>query len=392
MPTFAPPPPLEAAWQSVTEGALGRSVAPRSLAVMVERLSAQYRGEAVALAPADALAARALFWLPRDLPKVHRAVVELAHADALPRRPLRVLDLGAGLGATSLGLLRALPPGHRVAEVTAVDLDPRALELCAALVRGAQSAGLVDRAVRFETLTRDLAAPGWDEGLGTYDLVLAGLSLVEVARDAGASDEARGAVIAARVQSILPHVSAEGALILLEPGNRREARALHHARARCLDAGATVFAPCLHADACGMLATERDWCHEDLADFTLPAWLVPIAKLAGLRWEGLTWSYLVLRRDGRTLEAAVGAPGRRALRVVSMPRVTKGKTECFVCGAGAPTLRRVMELERDAKKSEHPVLQSLARGDLVVTEAARVEGEAAATLRLAPGTWEPVAR
>ena len=107
--SFSAPRPLEAAWQSVLEGSLGRTVQPRPLAVMVERLSARYRGEAVVLAHADEMAARAMFWTPRDLPKVHRAVAELVYAKALPERPLRVLDLGAGLGATSMGFLRALP-------------------------------------------------------------------------------------------------------------------------------------------------------------------------------------------------------------------------------------------------------------------------------------------
>ena len=116
--SFPSPRPVEPAWQSVLEGSLGRVVAPRPLAVMVERLSARYRGEAVNLAHADEMSARALFWFPRDLPKVHRAVAELAHAQALPARPLRVLDLGAGLGATFMGFLRALPVGVTVAEVT----------------------------------------------------------------------------------------------------------------------------------------------------------------------------------------------------------------------------------------------------------------------------------
>src|SRR3712207_8562489 len=61
---------------------------------------------------------------------------------------------------------------------------------------------------------------------------------------------------------------------------------------------ATVFAPCLHAASCPMLAIETEWCHEDLA-VDLPPWTVPLARAAGLRWQGLTFSYLVLRKDGR---------------------------------------------------------------------------------------------
>lgn len=389
MPTHHAPPPIEAAWQSALEDALGRPVAPRSLGVMVERMSARYRGEEVVLAAADELAARALFWFPRDLPKVHRAVAELVQAGALPDRPLRVLDLGAGLGATSLGLLRALPAPHRVAEVTVVDRDPRALELLGRITARAVKAGIIPDGVAFHPLTRDLAAPDWDAGLGTFDLVLAGLSLVEVAKATADTEAARGAVIAERVRAILPHVAQDGALILLEPGNRHEARALHHARDAVLSSGATVFSPCLHQRPCPMLATERDWCHEDLASYSLPPWLIPIAKLAGLRWEGLTWSYLVLRHDGRTLRAAVQPESRIALRVVSNTIETKGKTEAFLCGdvPGEPALRRVMELEREAKRSRDPKLRELSRGDIVHTDPARFEGEPSKVVRLSPGQW-----
>ena len=392
MTLLPPPPPIESAWQSVLEDALHRPVAPRALGVMVERMSARYRGEPVVLAASDELAARALFWFPRDLPKVHRAVMELVRAGALPARPLRVLDLGAGLGATSLGLLRALPAPHRVAEVTVVDRDPRALELLGRIASRAAKAGLVPEGVTFHSLTRDLAAPDWDAALGTYDLVLAGLSLVEVAQATADTEEARGAVIAERVRAILPHVAPDGALILLEPGNRHETRALHHARDAVIASGATVFSPCLHARPCPMLAGERDWCHEDLADYSLPPWLIPVAKSAGLRWEGLTWSYLVLRHDARTLRAALEPAGRIALRVVSNPIETKGKCELFLCGdvPGERALRRVMELEREAKRARDPRLASLARGDLVHAAPEDFSGDPAKVTRLAPGQWSRI--
>jgi SAM-dependent methyltransferase len=386
--SFPSPRPVEPAWQAVLEGSLGRVVAPRPLAVMVERLSARYRGEAVNLAHADEMSARALFWFPRDLPKVHRAVAELAHAQALPARPLRVLDLGAGLGATFMGFLRALPVGVTVAEVTAVDRDPQALEILARVAKRAGETGVIPAGVTVHTLARDLAAEGWDEGLGTFDVILAGLSLVELAQASADTESSRGAVIAERVQAMLPHLADDGALILLEPGNRHETRALHHARDGLVTAGVTVFAPCLTSRPCPMLQGARDWCHEDLPDISLPAWLVPIAKLAGLRWEGLTWSYLVLRRDDRTLARALHTPGVVPLRVVSNILSTKGKAETWLCGARPHegTLK-VMELEREAKRAKHPTFETLARGDLVGVAEETLPTEAGKTVRLTPGGW-----
>src|SRR5690349_9310405 len=51
-----------------------------------------------------ALCARMKFFLPRDLPKIQLPLAELAAVSALPAPgTLRVLDIGAGLGTTSLG-------------------------------------------------------------------------------------------------------------------------------------------------------------------------------------------------------------------------------------------------------------------------------------------------
>src|SRR6202044_548425 len=83
------------------------------------------------------------------------------------------------------------------------------------------------------------------------------------------------------------------------------------------------------------LARETDWCHEDI-DVDLPAWLVPVARAAGLRHEGLTFSYLVLRAPGpgadRLVDHIGASPGARRLRVVSNIVRTKGKREAYLCG------------------------------------------------------------
>jgi SAM-dependent methyltransferase len=384
--------PVEPEWGPVLERALGRAVALEALAVMVARQSRRYLGEDVALAPADGLAARTLFWFPRDVLKVARAVGELAWADALPNRPLRVLDLGAGVGATSLGALRALPASARVASVTAVDHDPAALAILRRVADGARGAGLLPASTpAVSTAVVDLAAPGWGDALGLHDLVLAGLTAVEFTRAYG-DEVARGAAVAAFLREALRRVADDGALVVIEPGSRAESRALHVARSILLAEGATVFAPCLHAAECPMLRRPRDWCHEDLADVALPPWLQGVAKAAGLRWEGLTWSYLVLRRDGRTLRGAM--PAATPMRMVSLPAVTKGKTEAWWCGplTGARGDLRVVELDRVARGATGTRLRDVARGALIALEEDGVAeaGSEGKALRLDPARWRPV--
>jgi hypothetical protein len=106
----------------------------------------------------------------------------------------------------------------------------------------------------------------------------------------------------------------------------------------------------------------------------LPAWLVPVARAAGLRYQGLTFSYLVLRKDGVSLEAALAAqqkPDARHLRVVSDPIVSKGKRELFLCGRfqGGVARARVMRLDRDASPSTCG-WDEARRGDVLLVEPA----------------------
>ena len=140
----------------------------------------------------------------------------------------------------------------------------------------------------------------------------------------------------------------------MEPALCERTRHLHAVRDGVLDArAASVFAPCLHAAPCPVLQVPGEWCHEDVA-VDLPPWLEPVARAAGLRWQGLTFSYLVLRRPGeRTLAQLLPAsPGARA-RIISDPLVSKGKREHFVCGEtgdGLADRARVSRLDRDATR------------------------------------------
>lgn len=355
---------------------------------MVERVSKKYRGEAVNLAHADELTARAMFWFPRDLGKVARPVWELCAVDALPLRPLRILDLGAGLGATSLGVLRALPEGRTVAHITAVDRDAEALSLLQRIARGAHEQRLISSLPEIVTHAGDLSDAARLSALGRFDLVTVGLSLVEHTRALG-DEHARGAALAATLTALLERVEDDGALLVIEPADHDSARPLQRARDTLVSAGVTVFAPCPHARGCPMLTRPRDWCHEDIADASLPLWLIPVARAAGLRWEGLTYSYLVLRRDTRTLAGRAARPRMLPARLISAPTRTKGKTEVTLCGAfGADvTLGRAMELHRDRAKGED-AFDALPRGATVLLPDDAAEGIGqGGQFRVRPGAW-----
>jgi hypothetical protein len=371
----------------------------RRLSKCVAELSDAYNDPARARAAMhEAGPARLSFSFPRDVPKGAAAVRELIATRALGAVDVgvvRVLDVGAGLGAMTWGLARALDAaGHRVrVEATWVDADAAALALGAAIHRERNGrSGGVDLAIQtrvgsFDGLSFGSGAAEPASSSGAFDVIFVGQLLSEL--DVGSPDDVRAARHAAQLAKLLERCLARrggGALVVVEPALRDRTRHLHRVRDALETARVAIFAPCLHRSPCPALAHPGDWCHEDLP-IDLPAWLVPIARGAGLRHQGLTFSYLVLRGEGpRLVDALPARPGVR-LRVVSDQRITKGKTEAFLCGelggttegrvapdaAGARVL--VRRLDREAS-SLNRAWSAIRRGDVVVIDPPPGQGEA----------------
>jgi SAM-dependent methyltransferase len=357
---------------------------------MVARLSQAYNLGEGRGAARDLLPARLAFSFPRDVPKASGAVRELVGEGLLAPRgaPLEVLDLGAGLGAMTWGVARALEAAGHVGELRAtwIDADAAALEVGRDLVRARERHGAPRVAVHARAQAGPVAAPRAKE---TFDLVLVGQVLSEL--DVAAPDRVKRH--AALLRALLAVLRPDGALVVVEPALQDRTRHLHAVRDAIASdpQGATIFAPCLHADACPALASPNDWCHENLA-VDLPAFVAPLARAAGLRWQGLTFSYLVLRKDGATLAAR--GPG---WRVVSDPIVTKGKRELFLCGKAAPDVPaarlRVQRLDRHASES-NCAWSELRRGDRIdlALEGGGECGGGGTVVKVSPQTRVDVAR
>jgi ribosomal protein RSM22 (predicted rRNA methylase) len=340
---------------------------PRALAPAIQELSRRYttdREHLTGAAAAALLAARLLFFGPSDAPKAGVALGELAAAGVLPaRRPLRVLDAGAGVGAMTLGLLAFLREagGPPALEVTALDGDGPALALgAAALAAAASLAGAAARVVtRVADVRREEELPA-----GPFDLVLAGSVLNELWPGAPDRHARRAALAGALARRLAP----DGALIVIEPALREVTRDLEEVRTLLLAAGLTVFAPCPHAAVCPMLARERDWCHEARRLEPSPH-LAALTRLTGLRQSEVRFAYLTLRLGGPTLAAARAA----AWRTVSHPLPGKGKTTLDLCGDGRRV--RVERLTRD-RAAHNEALDEAARGDLLSIDPLPGPGEA----------------
>jgi len=307
---------------------------PRDLARAIVERSRRYTSERDRLAaPAgrDDLAARALFFTIADAMKVTVPLRELAARDALPMRP-KVVDLGAGCGAMTLGLLTMLPD----ASVLAIDRDRAALAIAQAAAR--------ELGVTIETRTGDVSTCD----IPRCDLVVMGSVLNELAP----------AAQVAVVERALAAIDSNGAVIVVEPALRDTARALHAVRDAAIASGrGHVFAPCTRRVApCPMLADPDDWCHED-RPLELPPRTRELARLTHLRDSGMKFAYLTLRRAPLDL---VDDPA--AWRIVSAPRPSKGKLEIFGCSAAGRVPLRLLKRHRSDANRE---LERADRGDVV---------------------------
>jgi ribosomal protein RSM22 (predicted rRNA methylase) len=355
------PPSLDPRWLPLLDTVARRTLGPHdrtgpALADEIARLSERYtrRGGALREAAVEQ-AARLRFFVPRDLPKIGGPLAELAAVGALPvDRPWRVLDVGAGLGTTTLGaavVARAL--GVPAVEVVALEREASLLDGMRALVDAAGAAQLVAR-IALETRAVDLETTSFGTLTrgGPFDLILLGLSLNELYAEAVDPLEKRAHFVDALAGALAPG----GALVVLEPALAEVSRQLMAVRDALVQRGRTVFAPCPPGtERCPMLARERDWCHEDLP-LRLPPGLAELAQAAGLRFEGLTYAYLTLR-EGPSLAAQLGG----AARVVGGPVKSKGKRELFLCAGGGH--HRLAVLER----RETPPLDA-ARGTVLAVD------------------------
>lgn len=353
--TWVVPPDLEDAVYAAARTVVGDDAlaTPALMRAIVDR-SKRYTSEREALArPADPiadLAARAVFFTVADAMKIAIPLAELAGRGALPaRRPLCVVDVGAGCGAMSLGIVASLvsdATGHAAFAITLIDRDVDALRIAATALREFSERRHVS--VGITTRVADVATTS----LPPADLVVIGSVLNELAAD----------VRRRLVEHALAAVAPDGAVIIIEPALRETSRALHQLRDDILRAGgAFVFAPCTRQGApCPALARAEDWCHEDRA-VELPPRTAELARLTHLRDNGLKFSYLVLRASPLPLVGAAGA-----WRVVSAPLAAKGKHEVFGCSdAGRVPLRLLRRNRSEANRA----FERARRGDVLIVDA-----------------------
>jgi ribosomal protein RSM22 (predicted rRNA methylase) len=296
------------------------------------------------------------YFLPPNLAKMAIPLHELdLHPGKLfAKTRLQVLDLGSGPGTAVLGVRQYFAMSRRPIglDFTAVDQVAENLREAEVLFRE-EGAGASPSAT-LTTVRSNIEALAEHAG-GPFDIIV----LSNVLNELYLRDQDRVARRIALVSRIVERLLApEGSCIIVEPALRETSRELLMVRDGLVDGGIAVYSPCLVQGSCPALENPKDWCHED-RPWEAPETIKEIDSRVGLRKDSLKFSYLVLRKDGRTLADACT---EHSYRVVSEPLISKGKRELFLCGREG---RRIAaRLDKDAVPG-NKAFDSLLRGDVV---------------------------
>lgn len=265
------------------------------------------------------------YFLPVNLSKIQMLLDELPEPDADAR--FSVLDLGSGPGT---GALAVLDWWHQrkhagALSVAAVDSAPSALRRSRELwERYSRAAGVTTASL--ETYEEDLERNAWLSQAGRrgpFELIIFSNCMNEISLGGKDPIAARTSLVA----RVLPVLAPHGTVMIVEPALRETSRALHQVRDKLLaEKRCTVYSPCLHENSCPALINPDDWCHEERA-WDPPAAIQEIDEQVGFIKDALKFSYLLLRKDGKTI-----VPRRPDVyRVVSERRVFKGDSRVWVC-------------------------------------------------------------
>ena len=287
-----------------------------------------------------------LYFAPVNLAKCLSVLAELP---PLPARPLRVLDLGSGPGVGALAMFHYLssegrkPPGGT--ELVLVDRNREMLAEARSLWRSLTSMVPSCEMPSLQTALLNLEKTGprapWKQQ--TFDLIFVVNSLNELFRSARDPIARRAKLL----EQLLESLALDGTLVVIEPALRQTTRELHGVRDRLVTQGkATVYSPCLHDRSCPALLHPDDWCHEE-RPWSPTAMIEAIDRAVGFIKDSLKFSYLVLRKDGRT----IADRGQNIYRVVSERMATKGEQRVWLCNETGRQLVGRLEKERSEENA-----------------------------------------
>lgn len=311
---------------------------PQSIIKAVLRLSEMFTrsgqaGSRVYFEDPQLRAGYLVYYLPVNLAKVQVLLDELQSVlPVAPDQDFRVLDLGGGPGTGVLGVLDwCLSKSVRVPStlhMIAADRSPQVLRASIEIWQAYSDQQREQSIPPLKTVECNLerslpSAIREGGGVNGYQLIIVQNLLSELFEGSTDPVGQRTALVSELLNCLAP----EGSLMLIEPATRSASRELHQVRDNLL-AGrhCSVYAPCLHDAPCSALVKPDDWCHEE-RKWESPAWIAQVDRQVGLIKDALKFSYVILRKDGKTLVPR--NPDYH--RVVSELRVMKGEKRVWLC-------------------------------------------------------------
>lgn len=317
------------------------------------------------------LLAYGLFYFPQTFTRIRFPLLEALHLHqwrpAAPGAPVRVLDLGAGLGGATIGtaLLLQETPAVTGVEALAVDQSSESLRLLQRLA-GENQAHLPR--VQFKTARGDLKtwfrqAPPEDH----WDLIIASFSLGEAFFDA--NDDQVHHWIKTAFQRLRPG----GLLLITEPALRETSERIERLRNLiAADKSGRIWAPCPHHQRCPLLETGTYWCHE-VRSWTVPESLAFLNRRLFRAVGDLKFSFL-LAGPPPAPEPNPDAGSPALMRLVSPLGEMKGRYVWAGCAADG--LRYEFEIQkRDLNREDQDKLRKLERGDVLEVSACKPLGD-----------------
>jgi hypothetical protein len=319
--------------------------------------------------PAHLRLAYFIYFMPSNLYRVASIWSELERLGFrwTAQGQLRAIELGAGPASGACGIAAGehftptgLPKGG---DWALIEQDKATLEL------GAEWA---------QTYFADRGFPDWgtrkfhrkiDFGRGLLPPTAPSFNLWVMSYFLNEATESPAQLAELLIKTWENHLDDEGIVILVEPALKMQSRKLLALRQELLLARdrlnapwLQILLPCLGHQACGALAAEDDWCHEE-STWWRPPYFRTIDKMAGLDRKTLPFSYLVIARSNRTREQILPAlvlsdPEARE-RLVSPAHMEGKEQEFFLCGQEGKRRARYR-----AKGDQDPASE-LERGDIL---------------------------
>jgi SAM-dependent methyltransferase len=252
----------------------------------------------------------------------------------LPILPRRVLDIGCGGAPFAVAALQS-----GATDALGVDFNALALKIAGELC------GKFGYPLTLREADCSHTLPITDK----WDLIILGYSLFEIAHNPEAY-----------IERLLPHLSDQGYILIVEPSQFEENRRFLALRDKLVERNIPIQAPCIWKGACPALKHPKSNCYAQ-RPIELPYLQKEVQRSAGIHLGSLKMSYLILRNT------PLPELTKPLYRIVSPPVKTLHGERFFLCGnEGQKTLGTSLK--------EHPkhsrAFHYLRRGDLISVEKA----------------------